>query len=162
MALIGQISFPVFPRQRLQPCLKGSVLDCLILTWILLGDSRLSREMSWRDRWTAGEYSSCDGTVNSLHLRKPKKASEQAAHIMMLLWSVGFLISVHLSLSIISTVMGSQVRGFTTVLSFLMPFSTISSLGISCFVNSLCRSAVTCRLWTADRYTLMVWWAKPC
>ena len=101
----------------------------------LCGDSRLSREISWRDRWTAGEYSSCDGTVNSLHLRKPKKTSMQAANIIMVLWSVGFLVSVHLSLSITSTVIGSRVRGVAAALSFFIPFRTISSLGVSCAAN---------------------------
>ena len=61
----------------------------------------------------------------------------------------------------ISNVTGSRVRGFAAALSFLMPFKTISSLGVSCSANSLCRPAETCRLRTADRYTLIVWYAKP-
>ena len=62
----------------------------------------------------------------------------------------------------ISIVMGRRVRGVADAFSFLTPFKTISSLGVSCSANSLCRPVETCRLRTADRYTLIVWYAKPC
>ena len=89
-------------------------------------------------------------------------APEESKEGMMLLWSVGCLISVHLSLSIISTVIGSRVRGVAAALSFFIPFRTISSLGVSCAANWLCKPAVMCKLWTADKYTLIVWWVKLC
>lgn len=62
-------------------------------------------------------YSSCEGTVNLLYLRNPKKVSEHAAHMLMLLWSItcSFLLNVHLSFSMISIVMGIWVMSFNTI-----------------------------------------------
>ena len=84
MALIGQTSVTVFPRQRVQPCLKGLVLDCLILNWI-------STEMSWGDRLVLGEYSSCDDTVNLLHPRTRKKVTERTAHVNIIIVVISWL-----------------------------------------------------------------------
>ena len=131
MALMGQMSFPAYHRQRVQPCLKGSVLDCLIL----MGDSRLSMEISWRDRWTASEYSSCDGTVNRCTWGSRKRQVNMLPTSWCCCGQLAFLLNVHLSFSIILTLMGNQVWGVAVALPFWMPFNTISSLGVSCSVQ---------------------------
>ena len=74
----------VAPRYMLTPLQKGSVFDCLMVNFNWLGLSLLSMEILLKERWLDSSYRLSPGTVNSLILRKPKKARQQAAQIMML------------------------------------------------------------------------------
>ena len=116
------------------------------------GDSVLSTAMSARDKCVSGSMSACAGTVNSPHRRKPKKATQQAAHNMILLWLCGLRRSAALILVMTSRVTGSLTREvFCLAVSFFIPLRTISNFGVSWSANSLWNPAVMCRLRTADR-----------
>ena len=65
------------------PFRKGSVFDCLMRIWMANGESLESNDTSLYDRCAKGSYSCTEGTVNSLHLRKPKKAMQQAGYRRM-------------------------------------------------------------------------------
>ena len=84
IAVIRQIVDAVLPRPNVTPCLKGPVLDCFIFTVRSWGLALLSIARSVDSRWMSLSKASCDGTVNSLLRRNPKKARQQAAHIIML------------------------------------------------------------------------------
>ena len=128
----------------------------LFNTWILVGFGLLSKDRSCRVKWVSGQKSDCDGAVNSLHLRTPKNAKQQAAHNMMLLWSRGLSFKVLLIFDITSRVIGSREHCGVSDLSFLIPFITISSFGVNADANWLCNPDETWRWRTADKYTL-VW-----
>ena len=84
IALTGHTACSVTPRKRLIPCRKVSVFDCLMVTRTTDDSTFLSMAISLTVRWTSGSNSCSDGIVNSEHQRKPKKAVQQAAHIIML------------------------------------------------------------------------------
>ena len=44
-----------------------------MVTWITDGDSLLSIAMSLSDKCASGSNTSCEGTVNSQHLKNPKR-----------------------------------------------------------------------------------------
>ena len=50
MASTGQISIFVLPRCTWIPCLKGSIFDSFIVSWISDGDNLLSTAKSLKDR----------------------------------------------------------------------------------------------------------------
>ena len=83
IAPTGQI---FFPKYKLTPCLNGSVFDCFMVTCMTVGLLLSSKATSANVRCTSGSYASCEGTVNSPHLRKLKK---QAAQSKVSLYSVG-------------------------------------------------------------------------
>ena len=65
---------------KVQPWLKGSVLDFVMETRMWLGDSMLGIKVtSLRQRWTVGSKLLLL-QVNSLARRKPKNARVKAAH----------------------------------------------------------------------------------
>ena len=67
-----------------RPCLKGSVLDCLMWTSTWLGEWELGTSvMSLEVRWTERSIGSLH--VNSLDLKKTKKARVKA--IQSITWS---------------------------------------------------------------------------
>ena len=107
-ALTGHMLLSVLPRQICTPCRKGSVFDCFIVMYTRDGASLLSIMMSVSDRWVSGSYSAWAGTVNSLHRRKPKKATQHAAH-SVLLRSCGLLRSVVFILVMTSRVIGASL-----------------------------------------------------
>ena len=76
-----------FAIMRMWPWRKGSVLDCFILTSMWVGDWESgTKVISWAVKWTAGLKGPLQ--VNSLELRKPKKARVKAAYSMTWWWSL--------------------------------------------------------------------------
>ena len=72
-------------RNTSTPCLKGSVLLCLMQRRAIEGAVWLSKAKSDRLRCTSGSYAWVVGTVNSPARRNPKNPTHAAAHSMM--WS---------------------------------------------------------------------------
>jgi len=83
MPLSGHMVLLVAPRYTQTPLRKGSVLDCLIVSFRYLGLSLLSMVMLLKERWHDLSNKLSPGTVNSLTLRKAKNAKQQAAYIMV-------------------------------------------------------------------------------
>ena len=81
-------------------------MDCLILiaTREIVLDG--VADTSAKDRWMAGSYDASEGTVNSAHLKKPKKATETAAHSIRLSKERAPLLHTDFSFNRISGVMG--------------------------------------------------------
>ena len=78
MAITEQMGDEDFAIASVWPCLKGSVLDCLMWTSMWLGEWELgSRVMSLQVMWTEGLNGPLQ--VNSLDLKTPKKARVKAA-----------------------------------------------------------------------------------
>ena len=78
MAITEQMGDEDFAMVIVWPCLKGSVLDCLMWTSMWLGEWELgSSVMSLQVRWTEGSNGPLQ--VNSLDLKNPKKARVKAA-----------------------------------------------------------------------------------
>ena len=78
MAITEQMGDEDFAMVSVWPCLKGSVLDCLMWTSMWLGEWELgSRVMSLQVRWTEGSNGPLQ--VNSLDHKNPKKARVKAA-----------------------------------------------------------------------------------
>ena len=78
MAITEQMGDEDFAMVIVWPCLKGSVLDCLMRTSMWLGEWELgSSVMSLQVRWTEGSKGPLQ--VNSLDLKNPKKARVKAA-----------------------------------------------------------------------------------
>ena len=82
-ALTGHTTDSMRPKHRLMPMRKGSVLDCLIASQMVVGLDLLSTATSSMDRCTELSKASWLGTVISPTLRNPKKAVQQAAHSMI-------------------------------------------------------------------------------
>ena len=119
--------------------------------------------MSPIERCAPGSYSVLEGKVNSPQRRKPKRARQQATQSNILLYSAGCLSKTSFILPIISIVIGRRVGGDRVFVFFLlMPFKTSSKRGESCLENISCRPAWTWRLRTAERYTLIEEWIRPC
>ena len=159
------MSVLVFPRYNWTPWRKGSVLDCFMLTWMTVGADLLSTAMSSKDRCAVRSYSFYEGTVNSPHLRKPKKAKQHAAQSRTLSYLLGQRSKVAFILTMMSIVIGMWVgRGaaFAFAFSFLIPFNTSSKRGVNCLANSSCNPDETCRLQIAERYTFIDAWESPC
>ena len=127
-----------------------------MLTWMTVGEDLLSTAMSSKDRCAVGSYSFCEGTVNSPHLRKPKKAKQHAAQSRTLSYLLGQRSKVTFILTMTSIVIGMRVgRGAAFAFSFLIPFNTSSRRGVNCLANSSCNPDETCRLRIAERYTFI-------
>ena len=112
-----------------------------MLTWMTVGEDLLSTAMSSKDKCAVGSYSFCEGTVNSLHLRKPKKAKQHAAQ------------SRTFHLTMMSIVIGMRIgRGAAFAFSFLIPFNTSSKCGVNCLANSSCNpdESCTCKVRTSE------------
>ena len=78
MAITEQMGDEDFAMVSVWPCLKGSLLDCLVWTSMSLGEWELgSRVMSLQVRWIEGWNGPLQ--VNSLDLKSPKKARVKAA-----------------------------------------------------------------------------------
>ena len=78
MAITEQMGDEDFAMVIVWPCLKGSVLNCLMWTSMCLGEWELgSRVMSLQVRWTKGSNGPLQ--VNLLDLKNPKKARVKAA-----------------------------------------------------------------------------------
>ena len=77
MAITEQIGDEDFAMVIVWPCLKGSVLDCLMWTSMWLGEWELGTSvMSLEVRWTEGSKGPLQ--VNSLDRKNPKKARVKA------------------------------------------------------------------------------------
>ena len=72
-ASTGQSCESFLPKHKVTPCLKGSVFDCLMITFSIRGLALLSTATSFGDRCTSGSYPLWVGIVNSLLRRNPKK-----------------------------------------------------------------------------------------
>jgi len=128
-ASTGHILLLVLERKMEAPCLKGSVLDCLIC---IVGEQRLSKVRSARERWQTWSKLCWDGTVNSLTRRKPKKATQQAVHSIVDWYVVGCLVRRFLICCNISVVIGRRILDDLDLAdSFQIPFRRCLTLGVN-------------------------------
>ena len=122
------------------------------MIWSTVGLTLLFKATSFTERWIDVSQLLWDGTVNSPHRRNPKKAMQHAAHSMIWSCFFGSLKSSAFIFSKMSCVMGSLLLdGLFFACSFLMPRSTISTLGVSWEVNWSCALKLICRFLTAER-----------
>ena len=85
MDTTGQMYEPVLSTYKLIPWRNGSVLDCLILIYIMEGCLASSTATSFIPKCTASSYSLSDGTVISPAFKRAKKHKQHAAHIIFVL-----------------------------------------------------------------------------
>ena len=132
------------------PCRKGSVFVCLIRRDTRSGSSLLSTVTSLTARCWPGSNSPDSPTVSSPDLRKPKKATQHAAHSITWRGLDGSRFQTLLSFSNTDGVRGSRVRDGTPACSRFAPRSVSARRGMLSVLGSPPPHSI-CRCRTADR-----------
>ena len=109
------------------PWRKGSVFDCSMTTWMVVGDDVESTAMSPIERCASRSYLVWEGKVNSPQHRKPKKARQQAAQSnILLLYSAGCWSKIFYLTPYINCDWQASRRGPCLPFSLLVPFKMSS------------------------------------
>ena len=127
----------------------------------------------WQWLWEGEDYLSCllkylrgkGGFIITIfgwngkfaNLIKPKKAMQQAAHIILLLYEQGSIGNASLIFCMMCVVIGSLIlEGWCAAWRFLIPLKIFCKCGVSWRLNFTWCPVETCSCLTAARYTLMV------
>ena len=165
IAATGHKSHPVRPNRMSAPAPNWSHLDFLRCILTKDGAELQPTATSPHERWLAAVYSASVPTSNSPRRKKPKNATVAIAQNARRSGSASgdLLISVRICLSTV-TVMGIRMRGvplFCVARALRMPSSTLFSTGSVDSSRGQGSPRDNCMLRTADRYTLIVWGARP-
>ena len=115
MAATGQMLVCVAPRATTAPFRSWSVFEAFMLSCMWGGCPSATYVTSLMVRCTDGSNLVASGTKNSLHRRKPKKPTQQTAHIIRLPKVCGSLASSCFKWLIMLMVIGSRTRGWFPV-----------------------------------------------